>query len=118
MTNGVCLLAYKLTPDAEPLSNKFGCLNYENLDEPLDESKEEHDMVYTSSCSITNVGVLDSLNEHELLKMEVKVLGYKAIFLIDSGWSHDFITESFMEKYGLQAIHIFKSLFQMVARPS
>ena len=95
--------AYKLTPAAVPLSNKSGCLKNENQDEPLDKSKEEHDVVYTASCSITNVSVRepDSLNEHELLKVEVKVHGHKAICLIDSGSSHDFIAESFVKKHGL-----------------
>ena len=49
---------------------------------------------------VSNISVKSS-NEHELLPVEDKVNGRRAVMLIDSDSTHDFIAEGFVRQYQL-----------------
>ena len=52
-------------------------------------------------CEITNVNVD---KEHNLLRIEGRIDGHKAIFLVDSGSTHDFLSEDFVNKHSIQKV--------------
>ena len=53
-----------------------------------------------TQCHVSNVSVKASY-EHDLLHVEGKVNGRRAVMLIDSGSTHDFIAEGFARQHQL-----------------
>ena len=100
MRNGVRSMAPHSAPiaPAVPTKNRFSTLIVEESDE-CDIEEAEPESLHLAKTMVTNVKA--DTYEHELLRIKGKRNGHSAIFLLDSGSTHDFITEDFLIKYGL-----------------
>ena len=55
-----------------------------------------------SEREIGNLRVNHTETEHELLRFIGKLAGKNAVFLVDSGSTHDFIAQNFVERHNLE----------------
>ena len=51
---------------------------------------------------ISNLRVNDTETQHELLRFTGNLAGTKAVFLVDSGSTRDFIAQNFVERQNLE----------------
>jgi len=103
---GVRSLAKNIKPPSLPLVNRFHHLEIEephlptaDIDDPILASN------HVSECYVSNVRVTPSSansREHDLLRVEGKINGCYAVMLIDSGSTHDFISEEFVQRSGIE----------------
>ena len=123
MTSRVQSLAKDLDqPPALPLRNRFAFLEEENSGVNSDASLDPDSPAATASTrptvaeekrgrntqeqenlqsEISSLGV-DTALQHDLLRFTGTLAGKKAVFLVDSGASHDFIAQDFVEKHKLE----------------
>ena len=67
-------------------------------DAECSEANFKRDVTPTIEAQVTSVNVE---TEHELLRVEGKINGRRALMLIDSGSTHDFIAEQFARRVNL-----------------
>ena len=53
--------------------------------------------------------------EHDLLRIEGRINGHKAIFLVNSGSTHDFLSEDFVNMHNIQKIQVDDTLHVTLA---
>ena len=103
MRRGVRLLARckasdKLSPQVA-VKNRFSVLGVE---EPESHEDEPEHIELMKECYISNASVTKAdSDEHDLLRVEGRVNGCHATMLIDSGSTHDFIADRFVNKHHL-----------------
>ena len=103
MKNGVRSLATKRkAPNGYPVDirNRYSVLE---LEEPTLQADSEDVAEQESHVSNVDIAVQDTELplEHDLLRVEGRINGRRAIMLIDSGSTHDFISEAFVQRNGL-----------------
>ena len=96
----------KAPPDraaAVPVNNRFEYLPVEEvyLDDGDDISEGQGPTIVPESNVIAGPD-----KQHDLLRVEGKIQGQRAVMLIDLGSTHDFISESFVKRHGLNTIAI------------
>ena len=90
--------------DPVPVANRFGALEVE--DGTLQEPMEPETPIAVGNCPVaerchgSNVSVGNE-PEHDLLSIQGKIGGRRAVMLIDSGPTHDFIANGFVRKHHL-----------------
>ena len=103
MRRKVDLLAERHTPLST--ANRFALLSVEDtiVDDELtvEVPTTSNNRPSPEMCEITNVNVD---KEHDLLLIEGRISGHKAIFLVDSGSTHDFLSEDFVHKHNIQKV--------------
>ena len=98
------LLATTQAPTPVPVANRFGALEVEDV--ALQEPTEPETPIAVGNCPVaerchvSNVSVGNE-PEHDLLRIQGKIGGRRAVMLIDSGSTHDFIADSFVRKHHL-----------------
>ena len=118
MRRGVRLLAAKQAHDPPPpaLKNRFCDLPCEEPEVESEAHSEEDgsdrgadvgSASHQSAKETTVPAHISSVaedNEHELLRFDGKINGHRATILVDSGSTHDFISERFVDRHKLMAV--------------
>ena len=71
---------------------------------PSEESNGNNSDIKLSSpaCEVSaSTGCITADYEHDLLRIQGKINGHHVTMLIDSGSTHDFISEKFIKKHGI-----------------
>ena len=84
----------KETPAAKTALDRHRTLRSSNDNE--DEANQD------SEPEISNLRVNDTETQHQLLCFTGKLAGKNAVFLVDSGSTHDFIAQNFVERHNLE----------------
>ena len=99
------LLTEQSTP--VPRANRFAALEVEDVPGHCILPSTERDVNLTDAVSAPTSNsseIIDVIagTEHDLLLIDGKINGHRATFLLDSGSTHDFISESFVERHRIQ----------------
>eukprot|EP00117_Sycon_ciliatum_P013514 scpid102427/ scgid14152/ len=110
---GVRLLTTTATPVSSHLvvlRNRFSILELQDTDNVSQEHQEEDSISEPAVearqparcvCVKAGSGSIAIFSEHDLPHLEGRINGRRAVMLIDSGSTHDFISEALVQKYSL-----------------
>ena len=74
-----------------------------SLERTSTQSLEKKKRIRTTEPEISNLDVSED-TEHSLLCFSGKLAGKDAVFLVDSGSTHDFVSQNFVEKHHLETV--------------
>ena len=99
------LLTQQSTP--VPRANRIAALEVEGVPGHCIDPSTESDGNLTDAVSAPTSNSSEIINviagtEHELLLIDGKIEGHRAMFLVDSASTHDFISENFVERLRIQ----------------
>ena len=107
MKSGHSLATRKQAPAPSiTTQNRFSELTIEDGHQADDEGSLDNycvDSSYPDTVTLdAQVGSVAADSEHDLLRVEGRINGRKAVMLIDCGSTHDFISESFVQRHDIR----------------